>query len=266
MAAWGSRVLIEFTEPDCGTQRAAILYVLDMAPVTRITAWQPPIPGLREVLHAYFPDHAYPMHTHDCWTLLVVDEGAVRYDLDRHEHGAVASHVTVLPPNVPHDGRSARPGGFRKRVLYLDPALLGGPGPGGAAIGDRGGDDGYLDDDLPPVDLTGAAVDHPDLTDPLLRERIHQLHQVLAWRTEDLEAQTRLSFIRERLEEHLRRGRSGGAGESLSRSGPPTGQARPSGWGADRDPGVAARLRQLLDARVQPGISLDEAARLLERR
>jgi AraC-like DNA-binding protein len=197
------------------------LYVLDMVRGTRITAWQPPIPGVREVLHASFADHAYPMHTHDCWTLLIVDEGLVRYDLDRHEHGAMASLVTLLPPNVPHDGRSVRPEGFRKRVLYLDDDLLG-------------------------SELTGAAVDHPGLSDPLLRLRIQQLHDVLAWRTEDLEAQTRLLLIHERLNEHLRRGRTG----------PGEGREVPD----RRDPGLAGRLRELLDARVRPGITLDEAA------
>jgi len=190
----------------------------------RITAWRPPIAGLREVLHADFPSHAYPMHTHDSWTLLIVDEGVVRYDLDRHEHGALTSLVTLLPPNVPHDGRSVRPEGFRKRVLYLDPGLLG------------------------TVDRTGAAVDNPGLTDPMLRLRIHQLHEALAWKTEDLEAQSRLLLIVERLNEHLRRGQHGPTvGASVS----------------PRSPGVAGRLRELLDARVQPGISLTEAARLL---
>ena len=203
-----------------------------MARAARITAWQPPIAGLREVLHADFPDHAYPMHTHDSWTVLIVDAGLVRYDLDRHEHGALTSHVTLLPPNVPHDGRSVRPEGFRKRVLYLDPDLLSDDPFADRPAGRRSGGD-----------LTGAAVDHPGVNDPLLRHRVHQLHEVLAWRTEDLEAQTRLLLIRERLQAHLR---------------------RTEGAPAERpDPGVAGRLRALLDARVQSGITLDEAARLL---
>ena len=89
-----------------------------------IRAWKPPVAGIREVLHARF-EHAYPPHTHDAWTLLVVDEGAVRYDLDRHEHLADRSMVSVLPPHVVHDGRPARGGGYRKRVIYLEPGVLG---------------------------------------------------------------------------------------------------------------------------------------------
>lgn len=172
-----------------------------------ITAWRPNVPGIHEVFHARFTTHAYPSHTHDAWTLLIVDAGTVRYDLDRHEHGALRSQVTLLPPGVPHDGRSVRP--FRKRVLYLASDTLTG---------------------------IGAAVDHPSLDDPLLRHRIHQLHQSL--RTEDLEAQTRFALIRDRLRRHLR----------LPVTPPPAKRS------------VARSLRDLLDARLPVTPTLDEAA------
>lgn len=172
--------------------------------------------GIREVFHASFTDHAYPAHTHDAWTLLIVDSGAVRYELDHHEHGALRSQVTLLPPHVPHDGRSALPTGFRKRVLYLESDVLG-------------------------TALIGAAVDTPALADPLLRQRVHQLHEALLPRTEDLEAESRLALITERLLHHF-------AGDDT-----PT-------W---RDPRLADRFRELLDTRVPSNITLDEAAQLL---
>jgi AraC-like DNA-binding protein len=162
------------------------------------------------VFHARFATHAYPSHTHDAWTLLIVDDGVVRYDLDRHEHGALREQVTLLPPGVPHDGRSVRP--FRKRVLYLASDTLTG---------------------------VGAAVDHPSLKDPLLRHRIHQLHQSL--RTEDLEAQSRFALIRDRLDQHLR--------------GTPTPPPARST--------TAHRLRELLDAHLPNTPTLDEAAAAL---
>lgn len=100
-----------------------VLYVLCMA--DSIRAWHPAVPGLREVLHASFEDHAYPMHAHDDWTVLLIDSGAVAYQLDNGWHHALPEAVTVLPPGVPHDGRSAlRDIGFRKRVLYFEPAWL----------------------------------------------------------------------------------------------------------------------------------------------
>ncbi|HEX6354840.1 AraC family transcriptional regulator [Actinophytocola sp.] len=172
-----------------------------------ITAWRPNVPGIHEVFHARFTTHAYPSHTHDAWTLLIVDDGMVRYDLDRHEHGALREQVTLLPPGVPHDGRSVRP--FRKRVLYLASDTLTG---------------------------VGAAVDHPSLKDPLLRHRIHQLHESLL--TEDLEAQSRFALIRDRLDQHLR-----------GTAPPPPAMAT-----------TAHRLRDLLDAHLPNTPTLDDAA------
>ena len=145
----------------------------------RVVAWRPELTGIREVLHARFTEHAYPLHTHAAWTLLLIDEGAVRYALDRHEHAATASLVTLLPPGVPHDGRAATGRGFRKRVLYLDP------------------------DALEPS-LIGAAVDRPALADPALHRHIDALHAVLAGRPEPLEAQSRLALIQQLLRARLR--------------------------------------------------------------
>jgi AraC-like DNA-binding protein len=191
-----------------------------MSSGAEVRAWRPGVPGVVEVLHAHFPSHAYPSHTHDAWTVLIVDEGAVRYDLDHHEHGLAQAQVSLLPPHVPHDGRSVRPEGFRKRVLYLAPDRLG---------------DG----------LIGAAVDQPEYVDPLLRHRIHQLHRVLRDGREDLEAQSRLLFIEERLKQHLTR------------------QVLDPREGKIRDAGIASQLRDLLDAHVADGMSLEEAGRII---
>lgn len=189
-------------------------------PGEAVTAWRPDVPGITEVFHARFVRHAYPAHTHDAWTLLLVDNGAIRYDLDRHEHGALPASVTLLPPHVPHDGRSARPAGFRKRVLYLTEDVLG-------------------------PDLIGRAVGSPDLRDTLLRRRVDQLHRVLdAPHSDGLEAASRLALIRERLLTHL------------EHRAAPDQQRR-------RDPRLAGRLRELLDARAPDALPLDEAAALL---
>lgn len=143
--------------------------------VDRMRAWAPGVPGITEALHARFTDHAYPEHTHDVWTLLLVEEGAVRYELDRHEHGALRTQVTLLPPHIAHTGRPATPDGFRKRVLYLDTGVL-------------------------DARLAGAAVAQPSLPDELLRRRVVQLHASLA---EPLAAESRLALIGDRLREHL---------------------------------------------------------------
>ena len=187
----------------------------------QVRAWHPAVPGIAEVLHARFVEHAYPMHTHDTWTLLIVDSGAIRYDLDRGHHGSHAATVTLLPPHVAHDGRAATDDGFRKRVIYLEPGVL-----DPAAV--------------------GAAVDAPDVRDPVLRERIDVLHRAVTEPGDELEAESRLAFVCERLGRHLTRRYS---------------LADHTGRRSTR--GVAQALRDLLDEHAPAGLTLrDAAARL----
>jgi AraC-like DNA-binding protein len=143
-----------------------------------IRAWRPPVAGVAEVLHAHFPEHAYPSHTHDTWTVLLVDAGAVRYGLDRHQHGALGDRVTLLPPGVPHDGRSVDAGGFRKRVVYLEPDLIG-------------------------ADRVGAAVDHPGWVEPELRRQVSALHEVLDRPGDAFEAEVRVALVADALRQRL---------------------------------------------------------------
>lgn len=147
-----------------------------------VRAWHPPVPGVREVLHARFHAHAYPRHAHDVWTVLVVDSGDIRYALDGTAHGADAAGVTILPPHVAHDGRPGPAGGFVKRVLYLDHTLL---------------------DDA----LTGHAVDGPEIADVALRRALRAVHRELATLDDPLRAESQLALAVERLALHLRRGR-----------------------------------------------------------
>jgi AraC-like DNA-binding protein len=143
------------------------------------------------VFHARFVDHAYPLHTHDVWTLFIVDEGAIRYDLDRRAHGAEPAMVSILPPHVVHDGRPATSSGFRKRVLYLETTLLG-------------------------EHLIGPAVDRPVVDQAGLRGQIAALHDALACADDALEAETRLWDVVDRVRTSL--------GEPTS---PPTEPAAP---------------------------------------
>ncbi|POX41108.1 AraC family transcriptional regulator [Streptomyces sp. Ru73] len=189
-------------------------------PQPQVRAWRPAVAGIAEVYHAHLTGHAYPLHTHGAWTLLIVDDGMVRYDLDRHEHGALRTGVTLLPPHVPHNGSPITPDGFRKRVLYLDPEAAG--------LGEE-----YI----------GLAVDAPVLADAALRDRIHRLHDALVLPGEELESESRLAFIAERLRRHLER-----------RGGPAAPAAAP---------GLAHALRDLLDARLAEGLTLREASGLL---
>ncbi|WP_019925104.1 AraC family transcriptional regulator [Nocardia sp. BMG111209] len=142
--------------------------------IEQVRAWRPAVAGITEVLHARFVGHSYPMHAHDNWTLLIVDDGAVRYDLERHRHGVPGHAVSLLPPHIPHNGQAATAAGFRKRVLYLDRDQL-------------------------PEHLIGRAVDTPTFTDALLYDRIGRLHTALGRPGDELEAGGRLALIGERL-------------------------------------------------------------------
>ncbi|HEY1702992.1 MAG TPA: AraC family transcriptional regulator [Trebonia sp.] len=185
---------------------------------SRFRAWRPRVPGVAEVLHARMTDHVYPMHAHDSWTLLIVDDGMVRYDVHRHEHGALDQVITLLPPHVPHNGRAATESGFRKRVVYLDFGQL-------------------------PERLIGRAADRPVLIDPVLRLRVGQLHEALGRPGDELEAESRLALITDRLRHNL--------------------QHYPAERPVAAAPGIAYRLRDLLDAAVPETVLLrDAAARL----
>ncbi|MER7072729.1 AraC family transcriptional regulator [Terrabacter sp. NPDC000476] len=149
-------------------------------PIDRTSSWRPAVAGVAEVFHAAWHDHAYPAHTHDTWTLLVVDDGVIGYDLDRHDHTAVRSGVTLLPPHVVHDGRALTAGGFRKRVVYLEEQVLA-------------------------PELVGRAVDAPLVPDAALRLAVSRLDRALEAR-DDLEAESRLALVVERLTAHLTAG------------------------------------------------------------
>ncbi len=186
-----------------------------------VRAWRPPVPGVREVLRARFASHAYPPHTHDTWTLFLVDEGSVAYDLDRHARGAEPSMVSLLPPGVVHDGRPGRSGGYQKRAIYLEPAV----------IGDA---------------LVGRAVDQPVLADPGLRRQVSRLHDALGCVDDAFEAETRLAFVAERIQQAF---------------GAVDGGTSP---GRDRPDDLAEAFRAYLDEHVTETVTVAAAARRLD--
>lgn len=149
----------------------------------QVTAWRPEVPGVTEVLHAHFTDHAYPAHVHETWTLLLVDTGGVEYALDGRRHDAVPGSVTVLPPDVPHDGQAALTSGFDKRVVYIDDRWL-----------SRG--------------LLGRAVGRPTVPGADLGAAVARLHAALARPGAELEAESRLALVAEQVGVRL-----GGAAE-----------------------------------------------------
>jgi AraC-like DNA-binding protein len=196
-----------------------------------VRAWKPVVAGVHEVFHARFVDYAYPPHVHDAWTVFIVDDGWIRYDLETRHRGAGGERVTILPPHVVHDGRAGAGGGFRKRVLYLSTDVL---------------------DER----LTGRAVDQPDIAEPALRRAVHALHRALDHPDDALEAEARLALVGDRLRAHLGDPPSGAASRLRGSLGglPPGVRDRYSGR-------LAGDLRDLLDERLFERTTLAQAGR-----
>ncbi len=132
-------------------------------------AWRPAVPGVREVLHAHMEGHRYPSHAHGDWALMLVEQGAVAYDLGGRARIADGGAATLLPPGVAHDGRAApRSAGFRKRVAYLDAAWVS-------------------------EELSGSVVDRPARPDLLAPTR--RLHDALGRPGDELAAEVALLDI-----------------------------------------------------------------------
>lgn len=143
-----------------------------------VLAWRPPVPGVREILHARFHTHVYPPHTHAFWTVIVVDEGDIQFTLDGRPAGSSTTTVAVLPPHVVHDGRAGTTGAFAKRVLYLD-------------------------EDFLAADAIGHAVDMPILRDGRLRHTLASIHATLHQPGDELHAETLLTLTSHRLTTRL---------------------------------------------------------------
>jgi AraC-like DNA-binding protein len=200
-----------------------VLYVVDvnepLPESCRVVAWRPTVAGIAEVFHARIADYRYPTHSHATWTVLIVDHGAIRYDLDTRHHGAVADTVSILPPDVVHNGYPAeRFGSFRKRNLYLDSGFL-------------------------PYELVGRAVDTSTFQDGRLRAAISALHDRLT-APDSLDVETRLALIAETFQHRLQR--------------------RPPSI-REPEPTIADQLRQYLDGHVAASVTLNDAARSLQR-
>ncbi|HUK06399.1 MAG TPA: AraC family transcriptional regulator [Stellaceae bacterium] len=77
-----------------------------------------------ERIEAYFAGHAYDPHRHDTYSLGYTLGGVQTFDYCGARVDSRAGNVIVLHPDEIHDGRAGAQGGFRYRMLYLEPRLV----------------------------------------------------------------------------------------------------------------------------------------------
>lgn len=104
-----------------------------------------------ERIEAFFRGRAYAPHRHDTYAIGYTIAGVQSFDYRGEALSSLPGQVIVLHPDERHDGRSGGPGGFRYRMLYVEPALI-------RAAGGK-----------PALPFVAGAVN----TDPRLRAAVH---------------------------------------------------------------------------------------------
>jgi AraC-like DNA-binding protein len=84
-------------------------------------AWTVPELGGLEVMHASFVRHRFAKHSHETFTVVLIDAGASRFWYRGAEHIIGAGMVALLNPDEAHTGSPITPNGYSQRSLYLEP-------------------------------------------------------------------------------------------------------------------------------------------------
>ena len=83
----------------------------------------PDEPGI-ERIDAYFQGYAYDPHRHDTYALGYTLAGLQCFDYRGAVRASRPGNVIVLHPDERHNGRAGEEGGFRYRMIYLEPRLI----------------------------------------------------------------------------------------------------------------------------------------------
>ena len=83
-------------------------------------------------MEAFFRGYAYDPHRHDTYAFGLTLSGVQSFDYRGAQRDSLSGHAIVLHPDEIHNGRSGIAGGFRYRMLYVEPRLI------RAAIGEGG--------------------------------------------------------------------------------------------------------------------------------
>ncbi|THF64746.1 AraC family transcriptional regulator [Pseudothauera nasutitermitis] len=80
-------------------------------------------PGV-ECYRAHIVRHAFEPHSHDAFGLGAIESGAERFRYRGAEHLAASGSLVLMNPDELHTGRAAGDGGWRYRMLYVEPDVI----------------------------------------------------------------------------------------------------------------------------------------------
>jgi AraC-like DNA-binding protein len=84
-----------------------------------------PSRGGLERVEACFARHAFAPHRHDTYAIGVTLQGVQAFDYRGAAQRSTSGQAFVLHPDELHDGHAGSDAGFRYRILYVDPGLIG---------------------------------------------------------------------------------------------------------------------------------------------
>ncbi|KAB0662490.1 AraC family transcriptional regulator [Burkholderia diffusa] len=177
-----------------------------------------------ESLHAHFNGHAYDAHDHDDMLLGFTEQGVQQFQCRRSLHTSVPGRAILIEPGAMHDGHAPEAGGFTYGMLYLPQAWV---------------ERAARRLNLPGMGGVEAAFGHTLVDDPTLVDTIRQAFLAIHGNEGRLARDQTLDRLLTRLGGELR-------GPIALESGvvPP----------------AIARVRDLLHARMDGNIGLDELA------
>lgn len=68
--------------------------------------------------------HTFEPHTHDAYGFGVIEQGVERFRYKGSDHLAPSDSIVFMHPDVLHTGRAETDGGWRYRMIYIDPTVL----------------------------------------------------------------------------------------------------------------------------------------------
>ncbi|HUN46015.1 MAG TPA: AraC family transcriptional regulator [Stellaceae bacterium] len=77
-----------------------------------------------ERAEAFFPSHGFSLHRHDTYAIGLTVAGVQTFHYRGRQRYCRPGQCHILHPDEAHDGAAAAEGGFRYRIVYIDPALI----------------------------------------------------------------------------------------------------------------------------------------------